>query len=55
MARMADKFFATRRAWKIWLDAIKAKAREKRLKDLRKRQLERVFHGKMTCDGIFGH
>ncbi|KAG5654501.1 hypothetical protein H0H81_001142 [Sphagnurus paluster] len=43
MARMADKFFATRCAWRTWHDALKARAREKRVEEFKKHGLERIF------------
>ncbi|GLB35015.1 putative sfi1 spindle body protein [Lyophyllum shimeji] len=43
MARMADRFFATRRAWRAWHDALNARAREKGVGEFNRRRLEKVF------------
>jgi hypothetical protein len=44
-ARAADRFFATRRAWKKMVAAFKARGREKKLQDFAKRQLDKHFRG----------
>lgn len=44
MARVACQFFVTRRAWKLWDNALKAKAREKHAKYIEQRRLEKIFH-----------
>jgi protein SFI1 len=44
MARVAYQFFVTRRAWKAWGNAFKARARERHAKDIEKRRLEKIFH-----------
>ncbi|KAF8078011.1 hypothetical protein FPV67DRAFT_1403819 [Lyophyllum atratum] len=44
MARTADRFFATRRAWRSWHDALNARVREKRVEEFKTQRLERIFH-----------
>lgn len=44
MARVACQFFVTRHTWKAWGNALKARARERYVKDMEKRRLEKIFH-----------
>ncbi|KAG6878740.1 hypothetical protein C0993_011555 [Termitomyces sp. T159_Od127] len=44
LAKMAVNFFATRRAWKIWHDAMNQKATERRLAEFDKRRIGKVFY-----------
>ena len=43
MARIACHFFVTRRAWNVWDRALKVKARDRHVKDIERRRLEKVF------------
>ncbi|KAG6879521.1 hypothetical protein C0992_001854 [Termitomyces sp. T32_za158] len=44
LAKMAVNFFATRRAWKTWHDAMNQRATERRLVELDERRIRKVFH-----------
>ncbi|KAG5646652.1 hypothetical protein DXG03_002642 [Asterophora parasitica] len=54
MSRMAHKYFTTRRAWRIWHDALNARMREKRAEQFINRHLEKTFHcGCLRCINLF--
>ena len=44
-AKIADKFFVTRQAWKIWVDRAKERGREKRSREWNKGRAKKVFAG----------
>lgn len=47
LAKMAVNFFATRRAWKTWHEAMNQKATERRLAEFDKQRIRRVFCSKL--------
>jgi hypothetical protein len=50
-ARLAEKFFVIRKAWRIWTDRFEENSREKKLKALEKRRLKKCFDGiALWCD-----
>jgi hypothetical protein len=42
-AKIADKFFVTRQAWKIWVDRAKVRGREKRSREWDKEKAKKLF------------
>ena len=44
-AKIADKFFVMRQAWKIWVDKAEERGRQKRLREWNKGRAEKVFAG----------
>jgi protein SFI1 len=44
-AKIADKYFVMRRAWRIWMDKAQGRRREKRLKELNNGRVGRLFSG----------
>lgn len=50
-ARIANRFFATRRAWVTWLGVMKARKREKQVSELKTRKLAKVFRGEDIHNG----
>jgi hypothetical protein len=47
-ARIAEKFFISRRAWKIWIDKLEGKQRQRRIEDLERQKLRKYFIGKFN-------
>lgn len=47
-ARMAEKFFSSRRAWKVWTDQLEQKRRQKKLQAFEDLKVQRCFQGKLT-------
>lgn len=41
--KSAEKFFTARRTWKVWTDKLEERRREKKLKDLEKRRIQKYF------------
>jgi protein SFI1 len=46
-ARIADKFFNARRAWKIWTDKLDEIRRQRKLQILERQKLRKYFIGKL--------
>jgi len=46
-ARIAEKFFIARRAWKIWTDKFDEIRRQKKLQILERHKLRKYFTGKL--------
>lgn len=44
-ARVADKFFVVRRAWRIWVDKAEERGRKKRLREWNKEKARKVTAG----------
>jgi protein SFI1 len=44
-ARIADKFFVVRRAWRIWVDKVEVRGREKRLRECNKEKARKLIAG----------
>jgi hypothetical protein len=44
-AKIADKFFVMRRAWRIWADKAEERGREKRLREWNTGRAKQVFAG----------
>lgn len=44
-ARIADKFFVARRAWRIWVDKAEERGREKRLREWNKEKARKLITG----------
>jgi protein SFI1 len=44
-ARIADKFFVVRRAWRIWVNRAEVRGREKRLRDWNKEKAGKLIAG----------
>jgi protein SFI1 len=44
-AKIADKFFLMRRAWRRWLDKAEMRGREKRLREWNKGRVAKQFAG----------
>ena len=45
-AKLAEKFFIFRKAWRVWMDRFDESMREKKLRLLRKQKLKKCFHCK---------
>ena len=52
-AKIADKFFVVRRAWKMWVDRAKERGRENRLRECNKGRTKKLFAG--TSVTYWGH
>jgi hypothetical protein len=44
-ARIADKFFVVRRAWRIWVDKAEVRGREKQLREWNKEKARKLVVG----------
>lgn len=44
-AKIADKFFVMRQAWRIWVDKAEERGRQKRMREWNKGRAKRVFAG----------
>ncbi len=44
-ARIADKFFVVRRAWRIWVDKAEVRGREKRLREWNNEKARKLIAG----------
>lgn len=49
VARWANRFFETRRAWKIWIAAMEERKRQERLKQWNISRVRKVFDGMYRC------
>lgn len=47
-ARMAEKFLAARRAWRVWKGRLDEKRREKKLKEFEKQRVQKYFEGTVS-------
>lgn len=45
MGRLAERYFATRAAWRIWNDKLDEKRRENQLKGFQRRKLRCILQG----------
>ncbi len=45
-AKIADKFFVVRQAWRIWVDKAEVRGREKRLREWNKEKAKKIFASK---------
>jgi hypothetical protein len=44
-AKIADKFFVMRQAWRIWVDKAEERGREKRLREWNRERAKKIFAG----------
>lgn len=44
--KLAERFFVSRRTWKVWTARLEEKRREKRLKDLEQQGMRKYFLSK---------
>ena len=49
VARLADRFFVTRRAWRLWLKKMDERKRQERLKAWNIARVRKAFNGKYNA------